>query len=337
MEGRAVESQARPEIAFLLLDGLRRARPGAPAETVLCAVGLSPGGTPHPLALRVVPREDERAWRVVLRDLRADGIGPELLLVCCDGHPALVKAIHAAFPEVPLQISIAHRLLALSRKVDARWRAACLAEARQIFAAPHRAAAVASFREWHARWMRRGEFAVRSLEADLAACLAFYRFPPHLWSRIRTVNLVERIFREARRHALPAVPATDGEEGADDAAGPPAADGSPAWNGHPASTFVDLEPPLPAEAPGEESRPATAEQTEGAAIAQRPEDAVAIVQRPEDGVVSLAEPEAPDLSADEAFAQWLQSDERRRRAMKVAAAATSVAGLISGALLSLLR
>jgi len=327
MEGRAVESQARPEIAFLLLDGLRRARPGAPAETVLCAVGLSPGGTPYPLALRVVPREDERAWRVVLRDLRADGIGPELLLVCCDGHPALVKAIHAAFPEVPLQISIAHRLLALSRKVDARWRAACLAEARQIFAAPHRAAAVASFREWHARWMRRGEFAVRSLEADLAACLAFYRFPPHLWSRIRTVNLVERIFREARRHALPAVPATDGEEGADDAAGPPAADGSPAWNGHPASTFVDLEPPLPAETPGEEARPATAEQTEGAAVAQRPEDAVA----------ALAEPEAPNLSADEAFAHWLQADERRRRAMKVAAAATSVAGLISGALLSLLR
>jgi len=178
---------------------------------------------------------------------------------------------------------------------------------------------------------------VRSLEADLAACLAFYRFPPHLWSRIRTVNLVERIFREARRHALPAVPATDGEEGTDDAAGPPAADGSPAWNGHPASTFVDLEPPLPAETPGEAARPATAGQTEGAAIAQRPEVAVAIAHRPEDAVAALAEPEAPDLSADEAFAQWLQADERRRRAMKVAAAATSVAGMISGALLSLLR
>lgn len=289
----------------------------------------------------------------MLRDLRADGIGPELLLVCCDGHPALVKAIHAAYPEIPLQISVAHRLLALSRKVDPRWRAACLAEARRIFAAPHRAAAVAIFREWHARWLRRGEFAVRSLEADLASCLAFYRFPPHLWSRIRTVNLVERVFRDARRRALPALPAAEEEE-AD--AGPAAGEGPPSWNDRLASAVTDRDvapgpaasaapaagmalaavtlpappaaPPLPegfpdlppqpplSTEPPKEEREAPSKRTEGAAAVG---------------------PEAPDLSADEGFVRWLEADRRRRTQMRVAAAATSAAGLISGVLLSLAR
>ncbi len=197
---------ARSEVAFLLLDGVRRSPTAGRPEVVLCALGLTRDGTPHPLALRVVTTETEHAWRSLLRDLRADSIGPDLRLICSDGHPALVKAIHAVYPDVPQQISVAHRLLALARKVDARWRAACLAEARKIFAAPDRAAAVALFREWHAKWLKQGEFAVRLLEADLASCLTFYRFPPHIWNKIRTVNLVERTFREARRAALPAAP-----------------------------------------------------------------------------------------------------------------------------------
>ncbi len=356
-ESRAVAPQARPEIAFLLLDGLRRTRPGAPAETILCALGLSPEGTPYPLALRVVSREDERAWRTVLRDLRADGIGPELLLVCCDGHPALVKAIHAAYPEIPLQISVAHRLLALSRKVDPRWRAACLAEARRIFAAPHRAAAVAIFREWHARWLRRGEFAVRSLEADLASCLAFYRFPPHLWSRIRTVNLVERVFREARRKALPALPAAEEEEEVDAPAGPAAGEGPPPWKDRLPSAFADRDvapgpvasaapaggmalvavtlpappaalplPESPSDLPPEPPLSTKPPKEERETPPNRTEDAAAVVGS-----------EAADLSADEGFARWLQADRRRMRRMRVAAAATSAAGLISGVLLSLAR
>ncbi len=370
-EGRA-GPQARPEIAFLLLDGLRRTRPGAPAETVLCALGLSPEGTPYPLALRVVPREDERAWRAVLRDLRADGIGPELLLVCCDGHPALVKAIHAAYPEIPLQISVAHRLLALSRKVDARWRATCLAEARRIFAAPHRAAAVALFREWHARWLRQGEFAVRSLEADLASCLAFYRFPPHLWSRIRTVNLVERVFREARRQALPAVPAADEEEGAEAAAGAVAGEGAPLWNDRLASAFADWDvapgpaasaapaagmapaaamlpappaaPPLPETLPAQRPKPPLPEtlpaQRPDLPLPAEPPTEVGLAppsERAEDAAAAPVGPAIPDLSADEGFARWLQADVRRRRQVRVVAVATSAAGLISGVLLSLAR
>ncbi len=252
--GEKAGAQVRAEIVFLLLDGLRRSRPSGPPEVVLCALGLTREGTPHPLALRVIPQEDERSWRALLHDLKADGIGSELLLITSDGHPALVKAIHAVYPDIPLQMSVAHRLLALARKVDARWRAACLAEARQIFAAPDRAAAVTLFRDWHARWLKQGEPAVRSLEADLAACLAFYRFPSPLWNKIRTVNLVERIFRDARRAALPTVPGVPGwqegiQEGINQAESAPDDQPGPAAK---SPTFFRLDrPPLPAAEPHE--------------------------------------------------------------------------------------
>jgi mutator family transposase len=201
LNGQSVLPEGDFGVAFLMLDGLRRPQPDNPHEVALCVLGLGGDGRPIPLALRVAQREDEHAWRSLLAHLRARGIGREALLVVCDDHPALLKAVQAVYPEVPMQVSVAHRLLALARKVDAPSRAACLAEARAIFAAPDLNTAVARFRAWRASWIKLGNRAVASLESDLASCLTFFRFPPHLWAKIRTVNVVERAFREARRTA----------------------------------------------------------------------------------------------------------------------------------------
>ncbi len=195
--------QDRAGVAYLLLDGLRRPRRTHSEETVLCALGMTGDGSPTPLAVRVAAREDEQSWRTLLNDLKASGAGDSVILVVCDGHPALMRAIKAAFPETPVQISVSHELMALARKVDRRWRAACLAEAREIFVATDRATAVARFRTWRDHWFKQGERAVSNLETHLAACLTFYRFAPPMWSKIRTVNLVERTFRQARQSAAP--------------------------------------------------------------------------------------------------------------------------------------
>jgi transposase-like protein len=201
-------------VVYLLVDGLRRPRQTKSHDVVLCALGLDRDGTSRPLALRVVPREGEQAWIAMLRQLKSSGIGSDLLLISCDGHPALMRAIASVFPGTPVQISIAHRLLALGRMVDLKWRAACLAEARTIFSAPDLGGAVARFREWRTNWLKAGHRAVSSLESDLASCLMFYRFPQALWPKIRTVNLVERVFREARQAVFPPPewPVRDGEE-----------------------------------------------------------------------------------------------------------------------------
>ncbi len=201
LNGHSVQPEGSSAVAFLMLDGLRRPQPDNPHEVALCVLGLGGDGKPVPLALRVAAREDEHAWRSLLAHLRARGIGREALLAVCDDHPALLKAVQAVYPELPLQVSVAHRLLALARRVDAPSRAACLAEARAIFASPDLDTAVARFRVWRAGWIKLGNRAVASLESDLASCLTFYRFPSHLWAKIRTVNVVERAFREARRSA----------------------------------------------------------------------------------------------------------------------------------------
>lgn len=329
------DPEGRLEVAFLLLDGLRRPRAMHPDEVVLCALGLTREGTPRPLAVRVAPSEDERAWRVLLRDLKAEGIAGDLLLICCDGHPALIKAIHATYPDTPLQVSVAHRLLALARKVDTRWRAVCLREAREIFSAPDRAVAVARFREWHARWLQRGELAARSLEADLASCLTFYRFPSHLWRKIRTVNLVERLFRQARRAALPASPAlmgewenlADGQQTHPQSVEPAASTGNGDAGVIEARTTEALST--------EEGLSTDGAGSEGGITY------VATVIPPtldlERGP-SLPAPHLIDLSMDVAFVEWINRHRKERlqnRYIGLALTLTSVAGLAAGLVLSL--
>ena len=46
---------------------------------------------------------------------------------------------------------------------------------------------------------------VKQLERDLPELLAFYRFPKHLWRKLRTTNIIEPCFVEVRRRTRPMV------------------------------------------------------------------------------------------------------------------------------------
>jgi len=46
---------------------------------------------------------------------------------------------------------------------------------------------------------------VRRLEQDLPELLSFFAFPRHLWSKLRTTNVIERCFVEVRRRTQPMV------------------------------------------------------------------------------------------------------------------------------------
>jgi hypothetical protein len=45
----------------------------------------------------------------------------------------------------------------------------------------------------------------RRTERDLTELLAFFRFPRHLWRKLRTTNIIERRFVEVRRRTRPMV------------------------------------------------------------------------------------------------------------------------------------
>ncbi|MGH2404644.1 MAG: transposase [bacterium] len=316
---------AHAEVAYLLLDGLRWPRRTHPEETVLCALGLAGDGRAIPLGLRVAAREDEHSWRALLGDLKANGIDDGVLLITCDGHPALMRAVKATYPETSVQISVSHELMALARRVDRRWRAACLAEARQIFAAPDRATAVARFRSWRDHWLKQGERGVSNLETHLAACLTFYRFSPSMWSRIRTVKLVERAFRQARQSALhvtseevrPLEVTVVAEQTLQAEIAPPV---QPETGGTPAAT---PEPPV------QESSAA-----EPVEVAPRP---IEQETRPSsNGHADLAAAQSVNLGADADFMWWLGRHRRAnaRRSRILMAIAMSLMGLILGIALS---
>ena len=61
------------------------------------------------------------------------------------------------------------------------------------------------------RWRRKYSKLVERLEQDLPALLMFFEFPPHLWRKLRTTNVIERCFVEVRRRTRPMVVFTNVE------------------------------------------------------------------------------------------------------------------------------
>ena len=190
-------------IAFLLLDCVPLDQSGT-RDVALAALGLTLRGTLHPLEIRTATQEDEQTWLALLRGLRARKVQSDPLLICCDGDPAVMGAVRQIFPGAALQISVPHRLEALSRKVEPGAQPAFFTEARRIFQAPDRDAAAARFLAWRNRWSDRAErAAIRDLEAELPLCLAFYRFPANLRRSLRSGSAVNRAVRRSLPAAAP--------------------------------------------------------------------------------------------------------------------------------------
>ena len=99
-----------------------------------------------------------------------------------------------------LQRCIAHRLRNVGVKLQHHPRGPAMAECKQIFAAPWKPEAVRRFRAWSQHWQVEAERGVR-LGKDFYHLLHYYAFPPELWKKLCTTNLLER--------NVPRVPTTD--------------------------------------------------------------------------------------------------------------------------------
>ena len=63
----------------------------------------------------------------------------------------------------------------------------------------------AAFYHFRCRWRDDYPTMVRRLEKELPERLSFFSFPRHLWRKLRTTNVIERLFVEVRRRARPMV------------------------------------------------------------------------------------------------------------------------------------
>jgi transposase-like protein len=78
-----------------------------------------------------------------------------------------------------------------------------MAECKQTFPASWKSEAIRRFRVWCQRWQVEAERAVCCLEKDFYHLQHYFAFPPELWKKIRTTNVLERAIRGYGRRTRP--------------------------------------------------------------------------------------------------------------------------------------
>ncbi len=190
------------EYQYLILDGIRLKvlyNGTYRTRTVLVAYGLTLFGQRVLLDFRQAKGESQTAWEVLLNSLYDRGLeGQHLKLIVMDGAAGLRAAAELVYPEAKIQRCWVHKLRNVANKCPKKHQA-CVRQARNIYLAPHRAAALNAFKTWKQTWQHRCPQAVACLEQDLEELLSFFDCPVAHRIKVRTTNAIERSFREVRR------------------------------------------------------------------------------------------------------------------------------------------
>ncbi len=199
-------SLAEVELDYLFADGsFFRMHPGAPAEPVLVAWGITTAGKPVLLGLEPGNAESTDAWASFFGGLRARGLRDPLLVIS-DGGTGLIAAIERCFSGSLRQRCLIHRARNTLAKVPAHAQAKVKAEFWAIFddidAPPGQAAVAQATRRagvFAAKWRKLYPAAVDCLQSDFEHLVTYLRFPAEHQGRIRHSNFIERTFGETRR------------------------------------------------------------------------------------------------------------------------------------------
>jgi transposase-like protein len=194
------------ELDYFFADGsFFKMHPGAPAEPVLVAWGITATGKPVFLGLEPGSSESHDAWAGFFRGLKARGLRDPLLVIS-DGGQGLIGAAEIVFEPSLRQRCLIHRARNLLAKVPIHAQAQIKKEFWRIFddidADPGPAAqAVARNRAkaFAAKWRKLYPAAVDCLEDDFEHLIVYLRFPAEHHARIRHSNFIERTFGETRR------------------------------------------------------------------------------------------------------------------------------------------
>src|SRR3989442_7226014 len=168
------------------------------------AYGIRRDGRRHLLAFLRSQGEGQAGWEALLQDLYRRGLeGRTLQLILTDGCAGLAAAIRTVYPRVRHQCCWVHKMRNILEKARKCDYAEVKAGAQAIYLAESRVQAEAAFRRFRARWRDRYPGLVQRLGQDLPELLAFFAFPPHLWRKLRTTNVIRRCFGEMRRRRRP--------------------------------------------------------------------------------------------------------------------------------------
>jgi putative transposase len=184
-------SLADEKYLYLFLDGtnfsMRRGKEVA-KQCVLVVIGVTESRQRQVLALQAGDKESSKAWASVFKELIARGLDPSTIQVgVMDGLPGLEQAFLDTFRRAKVQRCQFHKagnVLAKVRRND-------------------RLSAKRALERFQGKWKAIYPDAVRCLEKDFDALIAFLEFPEEEWMHLRTTNIIERLNKEFKRRTKP--------------------------------------------------------------------------------------------------------------------------------------
>ena len=191
------------EYQYLILDAITlkvRYQGKYHKRKILAAYGITLFGKRELIGFRQAKGESREAWEAFLNHLFGRGFeGRHLKLIVMDGSAGLKAACELIYPSAKIQRCWVHKLRNVSNYCKAKHEEACVKEAKKIYLAETRKEALKQFKSWKQAWERLCPNAVHCLEKDLEELLAFFDCPRAHRIKVRTTNVIERTFREARR------------------------------------------------------------------------------------------------------------------------------------------
>lgn len=167
---------------------------------VLAAYGITLFGKREMLDFKQAQGESKEAWESFLQNLYLRGlVGKHLKLIAMDGSPGLKAACELVFPQAKIQRCWFHKLQNVSNYCKKKYQQTCIRQARKIYLAKDSTHARKQFKDWKKAWLPFCPKAVHCLEKDFEQMLTFLACPKSHRIRVRTTNVIERTFREARR------------------------------------------------------------------------------------------------------------------------------------------
>lgn len=165
---------------------------------ILAIIGIRDDGTREMLAFSTGDRENQVAWTDLVQDIKSRGVATVDLWIT-DGNQAMIGAIDAKFRESQRQRCVVHKIENVLGYVPKQQQEAVKPELKAIFYQDSRLQAEQVAAAFCAKFEKAYPTAIDCLKRDLDACLTFYAFPKVNWRTIRSSNVIERFFLEAKR------------------------------------------------------------------------------------------------------------------------------------------
>jgi putative transposase len=192
---------AAEDVVRLILDGtVVRVRLDRKATNVslLVVLGVRRDGQKVLLAVKNMGGESEAAWRGVLDDLAARGLGaPEFLIT--DGGAGLERALAALWPDVPAQRCTVHKHRNLLAHAPDTLHEEVSADYTDMVYAASAKEVEQRRKAFLRKWRLKCPGVAASLEEAGDRLFAFLRLPQSQWKSARTTNAIERLHEEFKR------------------------------------------------------------------------------------------------------------------------------------------